>query len=737
MKDRRCPRCGKAFSLDVPAKGRRLCDTCRAKRATFFVCPGCGVERETRSATRDDQRRPVQCWDCRQAGEAVARTAWLVAHVARLEPGLEPEAIEAAVATAAPSRVERKWLVEHLGAHPDALSSAACDASRVLGRLAHVLIAAGATGVALPICALCSRPAVLVTVGTDGRICATCDRDGRADGCGACGQVRRVYARLPDGRAVCRTCRLGDPATHESCSYCGRRRRINARTQAGGAVCSTCYGRHLQRPRRCDGCGGTAIITATTGEGRSLCQRCYSKPQRECGRCGRVGIISVRARDGQPDLCHACNWAAVAVCTRCGVEGPGVGVRRGEHVCLRCISHQRLVELITGPDGRILDGLAGLRDAFFAAHQPRSIFVWLDRSPGARVLARLAAGELDLTHAALDGLAQTPSLHHLRQLLVATGALPERDPYMARLERAATALAASLEDPDDARLLSAYARWRVLYRVRRRASENAITANAGHNARDTIAEAARFLAWLRGHGRGLGECRQADVDAWLTQRPQSRRDLRPLIGWAAERGLVARLEVPGENRELRPQPVDDQARWELARRLLHGEDLDPADRVVGALVVLYAQPLTRIAQLRLGDIVDVDGEVRLSFGKDQVHMPGPLGDLLRQLPWRRQVGPSGSVPGASEWLFPGRQAGRHQHPEYLSMRLRAAGIGPRALRSAALLSLGRQIAPAVLADLLNLHPNTAVRWVKAANGDWANYAAARVRTDAINSEEPK
>ena len=36
----------------------------------------------------------------------------------------------------------------------------------------------------------------------------------------------------------------------------------------------------------------------------------------------------------------------------------------------------------------------------------------------------------------------------------------------------------------------------------------------------------------------------------------------------------------------------------------------------------------------------VDGDIHVSFGKDLVFMPEPLATLLRQLPWRRQVGRS-------------------------------------------------------------------------------------------------
>jgi hypothetical protein len=36
----------------------------------------------------------------------------------------------------------------------------------------------------------------------------------------------------------------------------------------------------------------------------------------------------------------------------------------------------------------------------------------------------------------------------------------------------------------------------------------------------------------------------------------------------------------------------------------------------------------------------------ISFGKDHVEIPEPLAGLLRQPPWRRQIGPSGTVPNA-------------------------------------------------------------------------------------------
>jgi len=144
---------------------------------------------------------------------------------------------------------------------------------------------------------------------------------------------------------------------------------------------------------------------------------------------------------------------------------------------------------------------------------------------------------------------------------------------------------------------------------------------------------------------------------------------------------------------------------------------------VGALAVIYAQRLSNIAKLTKSDVIERDGEVFVQFGKDHVLMPEPLGTFLRDLPWRRQIGISGKL-HAAEWLFPGRQAGRHQHPDYLRVRLGALGIDCRAQRRAALLQLATEVPASVLADMLKLAPSTASKWVEWAGGNWSNYVAS-------------
>ncbi|MGH9379221.1 MAG: hypothetical protein ACRD2Z_01205 [Thermoanaerobaculia bacterium] len=667
---------------------------------TGFLCPRCG-QQAARTCPAPEGRVCARCYlkvwrEAARTRRREASLSELVALVAGVEPALPAEAIRAAIAEAAPRERGRAALLDHLRLQPELLTSGSSAAPRVVCRLAAALTAHGATRVAQPSCARCGKGAELVGAGAEGRFCRRCAAWSKA---------------VP-------------------CSACGRRRPVNGRTQEGEPLCAGCDRRP---PERCQGCGQLAEIQSRRG-GTPICRRCYRQPRRPCGRCGRIRRVSVRARGDQPDLCPACHWAAVAVCVRCGAEGPTRGVRKGEPVCLRCLAAERLDDVLAGQDAEIPPPLLPLRQAFLAAEQPRSVHVWLDRSPGVRILRQLASGALPLSHEALDELPQTSSLRHLRALLVAAGALPERDPHLASLERARDQLADSLEHPDDRRLLLAFATWRILHRLRRRARRGAPTVHAAKNARTRIAEAARFLAWLRQRGLSLADLSQADVDRWLAGGAAARRYVRDFLGWARERGEIGEVEVASGDARGAPRPVDAEARWVLARRLLHDEGLDPADRVAGALVVLYAQPVSRIASLRLRDVIEQDGQVFVSFGRERVLVPEPLASLLGRLPWRRQVGPSGKVPGASEWLFPGRQAGRHLHPEYLRSRLGALGIDCRASRNAALLQLAAQVPAAVLADTLNLHPNTAVRWVKTASGDWSRYAAERARAATAGSE---
>ncbi len=647
--------------------------------------------------------------------DAATRSA-IVELVQNADPQLDAETIAAVVVSVAAGRGARSLLLKQLRADPSLLSSGGSQATLAVCRLAAQLQAVGAKNIVRPRCGRCEREAELVKRDEQGGICAACYNRARVADCATCGRRRRIAGRGPGGAPMCSSCRAKDPVRHEACTGCGKVRPVNRRDPDGGALCCTCAQR--ARPAEaCDRCGQPGMIVAR-GEHDAICRRCYRAPRRRCGGCGRNRRIALTADGQRPDLCSACHWAPVATCTRCGDLRQCVGVRDQAPQCFRCIAGDRLDELL-GHSGPLL----ALCDAFLAAEQPRSIHTWLDRSPARHVARRLATGELALTHAALDGLEQTPSLAHLRALLVAVGALPDRDPHLARVEHAVARVLARVEDPEHRRLLRAFATWRILHRIRRRASRAPVSVFAVDRARTQVVQAHDFLRYLAARQLVLQDATQRDIDRWLATGPRTRAQVSAFLAWATDQRHAPALTVPAISPRGAVAVADPQARWTLARRLLHDEDLDPGDRVAGDLVVLYAQPVARIARLRTSNVALDDQTIYLRLAQDRVLMPDTLGELVRDLPHRRQTGPSGAVRAGDQWLFPGRHAGQPQHPEHLRRRLAALGIDCRAQRTTALLQLAAEVPAAVLADTLGLTPRTAVRWAAHAAGNWTTYAA--------------
>jgi hypothetical protein len=90
---------------------------------------------------------------------------------------------------------------------------------------------------------------------------------------------------------------------------------------------------------------------------------------------------------------------------------------------------------------------------------------------------------------------------------------------------------------------------------------------------------------------------------------------------------TARLELP--SRRYTSSPGCSSARLaEIVARLLTDEEIALGDRVAGLFVVLFAQQVTRVSQLRLSDLVELDGELFLRLGDESILLPTPVGALV-------------------------------------------------------------------------------------------------------------
>ena len=97
------------------------------------------------------------------------------------------------------------------------------------------------------------------------------------------------------------------------------------------------------------------------------------------------------------------------------------------------------------------------------------------------------------------------------------------------------------------------------------------------------------------------------------------------------------------------QPLPERAltqeqRLAWTKELLSGEPDTLAYRVAGILLLLYAQPLTKIAALPTTAVVSVDGDTRILLGREPIPLSQPFAEMMpRHLATRPNLRAAGGV----------------------------------------------------------------------------------------------
>jgi integrase len=193
--------------------------------------------------------------------------------------------------------------------------------------------------------------------------------------------------------------------------------------------------------------------------------------------------------------------------------------------------------------------------------------------------------------------------------------------------------------------------------------------------------------------------------------------------WATRHGHVHNVKMPPAKRGSL-HALTQERRIELVHTLLTDDQLDPGDRVIGLLLLLYAQPVSRITQLRLDDVTVDGADVAIRFDTELVPLPAPLGAVLLALLDRRPNMATAANP-RSAWLFPGGMPGDPIHEETVLQRLRRLAIEVRPGRNATLEQLVQAVPAVVLADMLGYKASTVHRRAGEGATDWATYAATK------------
>jgi copper chaperone CopZ len=225
-------------------------------------------------------------------------------------------------------------------------------------------------------------------------------------------------------------------------------------------------------------------------------------------------------------------------------------------VAARKILRVTLSDLLDDGTGQVNPALAGLFADLAAMPVPGRGLNWLRNNPEARQYLRgLARGDIPLTHEGLHELPSWRAAAHLRDLLMAAGALPRIDRQIMLFDRWSRHELRAVADPGHAQILRQFTTWHLLARMRARAARRPLTAGSRNTAANKFALARKFLTWLASQGRQLYQVTQADIDTWYATRSQSDA-LRRFLNWAMTSHRMPRLDIrPGRQPAGADQPA--------------------------------------------------------------------------------------------------------------------------------------------------------------------------------------
>lgn len=389
--------------------------------------------------------------------------------------------------------------------------------------------------------------------------------------------------------------------------------------------------------------------------------------------------------------------------------------------CWRCQLGDQLTELMADPDGVMPAALQPFVDALLGLPQPRIAYVWIRRNAAVQAtLRRLATGEVALDHATFDQFSGRTT-EYLRGLLVEHGCLPARDRYLAAFENWLPTRLDQVSDSAARRHIDAFARWHLLRQLRDRAKREPIPAGAFLNAKQSTTVAVDFLDWLSGRGQQLETATQADVDAWYASGPSTRHHAARFLSWAREQHLT-RIDQPRLKHDNGPI-MSEGERLDQINRLL-ADDLSATPRLIGLLVLMFGQPLSRIVRLPRDSVTVAAGQTRLRLGVHPLDLPPEVAKVVHDHLARINEHRNEAAHPDRRWLFPGLQPGQPLHVFSAAGMLKEIGLPARVARSTAWRQMARQAPAAILADGLGAQRGTAARHAKIAGADYASYPSS-------------
>jgi hypothetical protein len=456
--------------------------------------------------------------------------------------------------------------------------------------------------------------------------------------------------------------------------------------------------------------------------GDQLCHSCFYAAMRThgiCPNCGHDGVLPGRRNRTDPrPVCLTCAGIdGNFTCKTC--EHEGEIYRRGD--CARCALRDDLCRILLHHPAD-LAAMQTLIEVLCGVDRPESILSWKRNVHVLELLGGITSGAIPLTHDGLTAAGSGRHVDHLRSILQHHGLLPERDEHLARFEVWLAAKLDAIVSPSVRSPVEQFATWHHLRRLRSQSKPGQGTEGPKRAAKQEITETIKFLTWLEEtHGRTAAQCAQRDVDEYLASGPTTHHLIRTFFIWATSAKITTGVKIGFRQAKTTPTITQEQ-RLSWLKELLTGDSESLPYRVAGVLLLLYAQPLTKIAALQTTGIVQTDGETRIALGIEPIPVPEPFASQLNHHRHNRpNLRTAGGAIG-TPWLFPSVRPGRHLEPQAIMHRLRLLGINLLGSRNTALQELVSEIPAPLVAEMLGYSDQVTQKHAAEAGTTWSRYA---------------
>ncbi|MBL8508852.1 MAG: hypothetical protein JNM11_10295 [Chitinimonas sp.] len=514
-------------------------------------------------------------------------------------------------------------------------------------------------------CIRCGKPVPRASLIVDGGVaCASCARYFKEPSeCPLCHQPSFHLARdFKNGFdvPVCEKCRRQD---HITCRVCGKHRRPAGLNQAGLLVCKHCL-EHDGETFICPTCGQPGQPYSST----------------RCTNCYWLDMLQRRCREHRPLIRQ--DWA-----------------------------RELFDDFVQGLSTRIGPNRAALRIPKYA-----SFFVRLDA--GCSDPATLSGAQLCELFS-MDGLRRfaTPFAYLVQAQAIPAVTREELEDANARQGWQKTVQGA--EGKWYGGLLQRYLAY--LEQLRKRYRDRGWTGSQTRYTAATITSALAaanvFLSSLEWVGAPTTQrLDQADVDAFLTERPGYRNPLRRFLFFLSRKERLFRpitIMTPPAAIPI-DQILPDQQYLTLLSRWLHAQGRDTKVALLGALMLLYAQMPKRLVTIKLSDVEETgSGGMALRIGQTRINLEERAAALLKRYLVYREQELFDQQALSNDYLFPGRSGWSHFTSAGVTYQLNKHGVSAGQLFATAIYKAYQAGLrhPKVLVKAFGITVTTAVKYL--------------------------